>query len=284
MEQSVNVYKNPARKFLPGQPVVTVITVVYNGEETLEGTVLSVINQTYQNIEYIVVDGASKDGTLEIIKKYQDGIDFWISEEDRGIYDAMNKGIDLSHGDWINFMNAGDYFYSSETVAGFIRTNPDRNAHYYGDNIYFMRDISWVFSAGLRRKTDFLKHNAFSHQAVFYSLNLMREAGKYDTALKISADFDMTLRCFKNARFIKLAGIIARCEAAAPFGTGFGRDYAYKSYFDRIRSFKNNKELLYALLAGLYFPVFCVKHIISRKLQNTSLYNIFRRIKYKCAE
>jgi glycosyltransferase involved in cell wall biosynthesis len=283
MEQSVKAAKNSLREFLPGQPLVTVVTVVYNGEKTLEGTIKNIINQTYQNIEYIIVDGASKDGTPEIIKKYQDRIAFWISEPDRGIYDAMNKGIGLARGEWINFMNAGDCFYSEETISAFIGMNPDRNCHYYGDNIYFTRNSSWIFSATLRRKADFLKHNAFSHQAVFYSLNRLKEAGKYDTALKISADFDITLRCFKKTQFIKLEGIVARCDSA-PFGTGSGADNAYKSYSDRIRSFRNNKELPYAFLLGLYFPVFCVKHIISKILRNTFLYNIFRRIKYKCIE
>jgi glycosyltransferase involved in cell wall biosynthesis len=263
--------------------LVTIVTVVRNGEKTLEQTILSTINQTYKNIEYIVIDGASKDGTLEIIRKYQNKIDFWTSEPDKGIYDAMNKGIDLAHGDWINFMNAGDCFYSDKTVSEFIAIHPDKNTHYYGDNIYFTPDISWVFPASLRRKTDFLKHNAFSHQAVFYSLNRLKETGKYNTGLKISADFDITLRCFKKARFIKLNGIIARCDAA-PFGTNFGVDNAYKSYSDRIRSFRKNNELLFSILAIFYFPVFCVKHIISKNLRTTRLYDIFRKIKYKCVK
>jgi glycosyltransferase involved in cell wall biosynthesis len=281
MEQFVKVYKNPVKEFLSEQPVLTVVTVVYNGEKTLEKTIQSVTGQTYRNIEYIIVDGASKDGTLEIIKKYQDKIDLWTSEPDRGIYDAMNKGIDLTHGDWINFMNAGDYFYSDETVSEFIDTYPDKNTHYYGDNIYFTQDVSWFFSAGLRRKTDFLKHNAFSHQAVFYSRNRLKETGKYDTGLTISADFDITLRCFKKAKFIKLNGIVARCDAA-PFGTNFGVDNAYRSYSDRVRSFRNNNELLFAILVIFYSPIFCVKHILSKNLRNTRLYNFFRRIKYKC--
>ncbi|MDR2409028.1 MAG: glycosyltransferase [Bacteroidales bacterium] len=283
MEQFVSAYKNLAKKFLLGQPVLTVITVVYNGEKTLEETVRSVTGQTYRNIEYVIIDGASRDGTLEIIRKYQDKIDVWISEPDRGIYDAMNKGIDLAHGEWINFMNAGDYFYSSETISEFIGMNPDGNYHYYGDNIYFTQNISWVFLASLHHKTDFLKHNTFSHQAVFYSLNCLKEAGKYNTVLKISADFDITLRCFKKTRFIKLNGIIARCDAT-PFGTNSGQDNAYKSYSDRIQSFKNNKELLFMVLIILYFPVFCIKHILSENLKNTFLYNIFRKIKYKCIE
>lgn len=97
-------------------PLVTVITVVYNAKELLEETILSVLNQTYSNIEYIIVDGGSTDGTLDIIKKYQDKISKYISEPDQGIYDAMNKGMSLSKGQWLNFMNAGDSFYSNDVL------------------------------------------------------------------------------------------------------------------------------------------------------------------------
>lgn len=76
---------------------------MYNGESTLEQTIQSVVNQTYDNVEYIIIDGVSTDGTLDIIKKYEDKIDYWQSEPDKGIYDAMNKGIELAFGDWINF-------------------------------------------------------------------------------------------------------------------------------------------------------------------------------------
>ena len=102
------------------QPLLTVVTVVRNGEKTLEETMLSVINQTYTNIEYIIVDGASTDGTLEVIKKYEDKIDYWISEPDKGIYDAMNKGIDLAAGEWINFMNGGDEFCDYEVIKKIV--------------------------------------------------------------------------------------------------------------------------------------------------------------------
>ncbi|OAG27024.1 glycosyltransferase family 2 protein [Thermodesulfatator autotrophicus] len=90
-------------------PLITVITVVLNGEKYLEETIQSVINQTYPNVEYIIIDGGSTDGTIDILKKYEDRIDYWVSEKDKGIYDAMNKGIKLTLGRWVNFMNAGDY-------------------------------------------------------------------------------------------------------------------------------------------------------------------------------
>lgn len=97
-------------------PLISVITVSYNAVLTIEQTILSVINQTYLNIEYIIIDGGSTDGTVNVIKKYADKIAYWVSESDKGIYDAMNKGIAYSHGEYCNFINAGDKFCSSSIL------------------------------------------------------------------------------------------------------------------------------------------------------------------------
>ena len=94
---------------LPSKPLITVITVVFNGEETLEETIASVINQSYDNVEYIIIDGESTDKTLDIIQKYDGVIDYWVSEKDKGIYDAMNKGLSLFLGDYVIHINAGDH-------------------------------------------------------------------------------------------------------------------------------------------------------------------------------
>ena len=95
---------------------ISVVTVCYNAADTIERTMLSVLNQTYHDIEYIIIDGGSTDGTVDIIRKYADKIAYWVSEPDKGIYDAMNKGIKVATGEWINFMNAGDYYYSNEVL------------------------------------------------------------------------------------------------------------------------------------------------------------------------
>jgi acetyltransferase-like isoleucine patch superfamily enzyme len=117
-------------------PLITVITVVRNDEKNLEETILSIINQTYNNIEYIIIDGASTDNTLDIIRKYEDKIDYWMSEPDKGIYDAMNKGIDLSTGEWINFMNSGDLFASNYVLEKiFDLNNWDGIDIIYGNSI-----------------------------------------------------------------------------------------------------------------------------------------------------
>ena len=94
------------------QPKLTVITIVYNNVHDIERTVLSVLNQSYTNIEYLLIDGASNDGTLEILKQYEGRIGKLVSERDKGIYDAMNKGLSLATGDYVLFMNSGDEIYS----------------------------------------------------------------------------------------------------------------------------------------------------------------------------
>jgi len=94
----------------PGRPLISIVTVVYNGAKHLEQTILSVLKQSYPNVEYLIIDGGSTDGTLEIIRQYEEAIDYWISETDKGIYDAMNKGISLASGDYIVFLNADDWY------------------------------------------------------------------------------------------------------------------------------------------------------------------------------
>ena len=96
--------------------LISIITVSYNAVKTIEDTINSVLNQTYPNIEYIIIDGGSTDGTLDVIKKYQDKITYWVSEPDKGIYDAMNKGALKATGVWLHFMNAGDTFYDEQVL------------------------------------------------------------------------------------------------------------------------------------------------------------------------
>ena len=102
---------------------VTIITISYNAVLGIERTINSVITQTYSNLQYIIIDGGSTDGTVDIIKKYADKIDYWVSEPDSGIYYAMNKGIAIADGDWINFMNAGDYFVDRNVIEQIFQHN-----------------------------------------------------------------------------------------------------------------------------------------------------------------
>ena len=166
------------------KPLITIITVSYNAVSNIEETIESVINQTYPYIEYIIIDGGSKDGTIDIIKKYEDRISNWISEPDKGIYDAMNKGIKLATGEWINFMNSGDTFFSMNTIEELFK-----KASYKSDIIYGNINLL-LLSGEYIQKGDFVskkEYMPFCHQASFSRTNLMKKYG-FDTKYKICAD------------------------------------------------------------------------------------------------
>ena len=146
-------------------PLISVVTVSYNAVSVIEQTIFSVINQTYPNVEYIIIDGGSTDGTVDIIKKYADKITYWVSEPDKGIYDAMNKGIELATGEWINFMNAGDSFYSFSILELIFGQTIFSNDIIYGDTLFLAPNLEYV------RKTlpldTISRCMPFGHQSTF---------------------------------------------------------------------------------------------------------------------
>ena len=128
--------------------LVSVITVGFNDPQGLEKTILNVAAQTYPHIEHIIIDGAYKDSTTDVIKKHQDKISYWISEPDRGLYDAMNKGLKAATGDFLWFMNAGDLIYSENTTEQILGGQDDLADIYYGDTMIVDSNYKEV---GLRR-------------------------------------------------------------------------------------------------------------------------------------
>lgn len=185
---------------------ISVITVVFNGEKEIEKTILSVINQTYRNFEYIIIDGNSSDRTVEIIKKYQDKITFWTSEPDKGIYDAMNKGIDHASGDFINFMNAGDFFYNNFVLEKISKFLIDKNTSYFGD--YFDRQKSTIIKQNQRK--DVMLYN-INHQSIFYSASELKKQ-KFNLNYKILADWVCNMFLFARRPFKYINTIVASYE------------------------------------------------------------------------
>lgn len=146
------------------RPLISIITVVFNGEQRLEQTIQSVIGQNYENTEYIIIDGGSTDRSKEIIQKYEHRIDYWKSEQDLGIYDAMNKAIDLATGQWLNFMNCGDLFYNHQSLS-LVPLNADVD-FYYSDTILYNSQGNtelWMCSQQQR---------ILVHQSIVYQKNL----------------------------------------------------------------------------------------------------------------
>ena len=156
------------------QSKITIITVCYNAQTYIERTILSVINQSYSNIEYLVIDGNSIDCTLQIVRKYEDKITKIISEPDKGIYDAMNKGLQMATGDWVNFMNAGDSFYSKDILAKvFCQDYPDKSV-IWGDTMLIRNGIK----QGIFKTTPFYNYKlpfrtgkGICHQSMFFRIN-----------------------------------------------------------------------------------------------------------------
>ena len=181
-------------------PLLTVITVVRNCEQFIEQTILSVINQKYQNIEYIIIDGNSTDRTLDIIKTYENRIDYWISESDTGIYDAMNKGIKHATGDWINFMNAGDEFFNTEVCK---RIADELVIHksdvIYGDILSQNDDFGSSILVKAKPLNQIWKGMIFSHQSCFCKLELLKNQ-LFNTKYKIAADFNLMLTLFLSGK------------------------------------------------------------------------------------
>jgi glycosyltransferase involved in cell wall biosynthesis len=208
---------NHQQSTIDNQPLISIVTVVFNSEAYLEATILSVLNTTYTNYEYIIIDGGSTDKTVEIIKQYEDRISCWISESDRGIYDAMNKGIKLARGKIIGILNSGD-LYNPETLK-------------IVDQIYckFSENQSLIITGAMERfdqltKTKFtqlrtekdLKRNInfgmpLNHPATFVTKNVYETVGYFNPDYKICGDHDFIFRVYysRSSKFIFTDRVLA---------------------------------------------------------------------------
>ena len=187
------------KQSLPGKPLLSVITVVFNGAATLEYTIRSVIEQTYGNVEHLIVDGGSTDATMDILRKYHGNIDYWVSEKDAGIYDAMNKGIALARGEYTGMLNSDDFFASPsalETIAARLKASDV-------DAVFSCLDI--VDPANLDRVLRKYRISSFSpfmlrigimppHPTFYCKKSCYEKSGPYRTDYRIAADFEMLVR------------------------------------------------------------------------------------------
>jgi glycosyltransferase involved in cell wall biosynthesis len=185
------------------QPTLSVITIVYNNVRDIERTMLSVLNQTYPNIEYIIIDGRSTDGTVQLIEKYKAKLSGFISEPDKGIYDAMNKGLALATGDYILFMNSGDEIYSTDTVTQIFGSVPGADI-YYGETEMYNQE--WKSIGQRRHKAprkftwkSFRYGMSISHQAIYIKRELTEP---FDTSYQLSSDIDWIIKASKKALII----------------------------------------------------------------------------------
>lgn len=186
------------------KPLISVITVCYNSYEMLQRTIKSVRMQTYSEIEYIVIDGASKDSTLRLIKENEDIINLWISEPDNGLYFAMNKGLELANGDYVIYINAGDMFYMPDTLEKIFENHQNDVDIYYGDTMILAQNQKELGSRRLSSPKQLTKNSfrwgmTVCHQSILIKRTI---APKYDTSYRITADYDWVLTSIENAKKI----------------------------------------------------------------------------------
>lgn len=188
---------------------ISVVTVCYNCEDTIEKTILSVVKQTYSSIEYIIVDGLSSDRTVDVVRKHlKDKRIIFISEPDDGLYDAMNKAIDLASGDYIIFMNSGDIFASETVLSDIIEALDGKNELVYGNVIRLKHGGRVLEKYGNRYTPMFLllQGRMICHQSIFTRCDIMKEY-RFNTDFSITADYDFLTRVIQNKRKMKYVDI-----------------------------------------------------------------------------
>jgi glycosyltransferase involved in cell wall biosynthesis len=179
------------------QPFLSIITINYNDALSLERTMTSVLEQVNADFEYIVIDGDSKDGSLDVIKKYEAKLAYWVSEPDDGIFNAMNKGIAVANGEFLLFLNGGDLFTSNTALQDFI-SHPS----FHGDIIYG----DYKFEKGEKVYPDTLYPTYFMktslpHQSTFFRKNVFEQLGNYDESYHMGGDRDFFIKAYLSGQF-----------------------------------------------------------------------------------
>lgn len=245
----------------PKLPVVSVITVVYNGANTLERTIKSILSQTYPFVEFIVVDGASNDGTLDLIENYASGISKWISEPDSGLYDAMNKGLAMASGDFVWFINSGDEIAGPDVLESIFSGNTDADI-FYGETIVVNNEGKVLGNRRLKPPANltwkhFKRGMLVSHQSVIIRKSI---CDNYDTRFRFSSDYKWVLSALiKSTKNINTQMVLSRFLEG-----GLTRKNIVPGLKERFRimsdAFGFFSTLLSHILIGVRFVLYYVKN------------------------
>ncbi|WP_051179066.1 glycosyltransferase family 2 protein [Thermodesulfovibrio thiophilus] len=243
-------------------PLITVITVVYNGAKYLEETILSVINQTYPNVEYIIIDGGSTDGTLDIIKKYEDYIDYWVSEKDKGIYDAMNKGIMCANGKWLLFVNIGDILLkipdykqldeNMDLIVGKVKT--------ISDKVEIVHCPEWSWKIKIK--------NTLHHQGILYNRKKM---SLFNLKYQVFSDFDKNQIMYKfHKNYVKLTDELISSHQLN--GISNSKNFFSENY----KIILSNFGFIYLIISFIYYKLAGIKYRY-KKIKN-EIYNFISNL------
>ncbi len=257
------------KKSYENKPLISIITVVYNGEKHLQDTIQSVINQTYDNVEYIVIDGGSTDGTLDIIKKYEDKIDYWVSEKDKGISDAFNKGIFCCTGDLIGLINADDWYEldAFSSVTKFFVSHITTDIVYANQQYWKMNKREYILFPNV---SNLLKDMTINHPATFIRSSVYKRYGCFNMKYKYAMDYDLLLRFFIKGvifSYLNLTVSNMRLEGVS-----------YKNWLDAYKETRRAKieNLHYNINIDIYFLFQVIRTLTRFLLEKIGFYPIIK--------
>lgn len=243
---------------------ISIVTAVWNDAEHIERTIKSILFQSYSNIEIIIIDGASTDGTVDIIKRYSDRISYWISEPDKGVYDAMNKGIVASSGDFVIFMNSGDTFHSEDAIEKMCLNDVDDNTIVYG-NV----SVNYWDGIVVEKPHEFFKTSmkfkgiGICHQTVFFPGEIIRKM-RYDLSYRIASDYDLLYRMWKNG-----VNFVCRDVVVADYEWGNGIS---SNPYKLLDVYRENARVCGQQWNPLYWAKFALEYYRLKKKYNAKGY------------
>lgn len=256
-----------------GAPLVSIITVVRNDVANIEETILSVLNQTYDNVEYIIIDGASTDGTLDIIKKYGKFLDVWVSEPDAGIFYAYNKAVDLITGKWVEILNSGDFFYNNTVLAEIFAGQKIDADGVYGSMVGYVsgrRTLSEAFADVKQKAWHGMR---LVHETLFVKADIIKKL-KFDTRYKVSGDGDFVQKCLANGYEFKKINVIVYETRAQGFSATHWL-VARKENWLIARKYYSGLRTDIIHLYGLMY--FVASHFFKRILSAIGIYDFLKK-------
>jgi len=247
------------------KPLFSIITVCLNSSQTIEKTIQSVLNQTCSNYEYIVIDGVSNDGTLEIVRKLLNDnkvINSIVSEKDNGIYDAMNKGIKIANGDWILFLNSGDFLFDKYVLEKVSKTINNSVSYIYGDTIMYNESSEKIIKAsdikGIKKKMP------FCHQSVFNRASCIKKHG-YDLNYRVCADYNYYVGEYLDGKtFMRVPFVVSKYLAGGMSKRNLKLYMGERCAIRKKAHFTNTIFLPLLFLKVRYFFSSVIKSIVKR--------------------
>jgi glycosyltransferase involved in cell wall biosynthesis len=252
-----------------GTPLITVVTVVFNGEAHLQQAMQSVVNQPYDHIEYIVIDGGSTDGTIDIIRQYENRLASWSSEPDQGIYDAMNKGIAKASGEFIGFLNADDWYEPGiiPEVAKQITHSPSENRVIYFNYYWWDEELSSETRTPRQCDLKYWKGMSILHQTMFVQTSVYKQLGPYSQEYRFASDYDY---------FVRMINAGVRFEKIDRYGVNFRKGGTSTKYMNKSISEVSGIVRKYFGAASKEYVLFLLTNRLPSMLGN--LGNFFNKV------